>query len=56
MMVCKLEPLKMEDEGKVAFGVVFANPEGVRSEETEIQFGKVGTDWFKWHRLGYKWW
>ena len=33
--------VKLEDEGKVTVGVVYANPEGVRSEETEVQFEKV---------------
>ena len=46
--------VKLEDEGKVAVGVVYANPEGVRSEETEVQFEKVGADLLEWRRLGYK--
>ena len=28
--------VKLEGEGKVAVGVVHANPEGVRCEETEV--------------------
>ena len=46
--------VKLEGEGKVAAGVVYANPEGVRCEETEIQFEKVGSNVLEWRRLGYK--
>ena len=66
MIVCKLEPLKDETEGvlwvevklegeeKVAVGVVYGNLEGVRCEETEVQFEKAGSDVLEWCRLGYK--
>ena len=36
--------VKLEGEGKVAVGVVYANLEGVRCEETEVQFEKAGSD------------
>ena len=45
--------VKLEGEGKVAVGVVYANLEGVRCEETdsEVQFEKAGSDvlelWYK---------
>ena len=45
---------KIGRRGKVAVGVVYANPEGVRCEETEVQFEKVGSDVLEWRRLGYK--
>ena len=46
--------LKAENGEKMAIGVVYANPEGVRCQETEEQFEKVADDVLKWRSLGYK--
>ena len=46
--------LKLREGRKVAVGVVYANPEGVRTEDTEDQFEEVQEEIGRLQEEGYE--